>query len=119
MQPYYPSSYPVPPLPPRPPMPPPMQYIPPPISFAPDSVRKTGLQKYAGLIWAGLFILVGIGLGVFAGLSYSKYHHETNKQSQTAKNAMTALIAFGAAAAVCLIIGIIIAFYSVKKLRSS
>ena len=117
MQPYYPSTYPIPPYPPRPPMPPQMPYIPPPISFAPNSVRKTGLQKYSGLIWAGLFIIIGIALGVFAGLSYSKYHHETNKNSQTAKNAKTALIAFGAAARVCLIIGIIIAFLSAKSLR--
>ena len=110
-------SYPMPPPPPYPPPPPPMQYIPPPIAYSPKPYPKTGLQKYGGLIWAGVFIVGGIILGVLAGLTYGKYHKETNKKSTTAKNTLTYLIAFAASGGVLLIIGLIIAFVSIKKLK--
>jgi F0F1-type ATP synthase membrane subunit c/vacuolar-type H+-ATPase subunit K len=84
--------------------------------YAPPS--KMTVKRYGGLLWAGLFIVVGIVLGVLAGLQYSKYTKQADKKSTTAKNAQLYLFIFAAAGGVCLLIGIILAFVSVKKLKS-
>jgi len=76
---------------------------------------------------AGIFIALGIGSGVLAGLAYANFNklkHPTTlisvitpeKQAEINKRKQEFII-FGSVAGALLLIGIIIGFFTIQKLR--
>ena len=123
---------PMPPGPPPPPPPPYVPYVPPPpdIQYAPPEKASSGwFKKYGGLIFAGILITGGIGTGVVSGLAYARYHNLKNPQKKIGdppiqineddvKKEKNIFIIFGSVSVVLLIIGIIIGFVSIRKLKN-
>jgi len=91
--------------------------------------KSVWFRRYGGLVIGGVFISLGIGAGVIAGLSYAKYHNLANPTSRTpgqpaqhqpiavVNKAKTTFIIWTAVASVILIIGLVVGFISISKLN--